>query len=344
MEKIKNIKVNKKGSTLFILFAFLVLSITILGYTYDLCRVMYYKVYLKNTASVVALSITNRCHYINSKAIDLGANMDGAPIGVMVMPSPIDNELMSNDFVNAETSKINNDTYKDYVKQIETSNLPYYNTIGTDVPSRNFVNVTQSEAEAINPQSPPINMNFNVVYANKDYVKSLLKAQQKNDFNKNLNLTNVSNGKPTDSDWNGKDFIISLNEADINRRLSTSSEGITQAMVNAYVSAYLQSEVGAVYGDISRLNRYINGKDGKNGEVEIYLVGYVKHFFLGSGMFSNMKPYSRIYTVVMAQPQVYVENLSLVDNNIGNSIYNKPTQNFTPSGKFEYEETFHTSK
>lgn len=330
------IKFNKKGSTFFILFAYLVLSITILGFTYDLCRVMYYKVTLKNTASVVALSITNRCHYlssstINTNTLDPSGNLTNQ-ISVIIMEDPLQAEFGSSQRTDMEI-------YRDYVSQLENNQLPYYSNVGSYAVSNGyFVNVDKSEitldknsfdsnssGKVTNITNSVLNRNFNIVYASHEYLEQLLKAQKENGFNSKLSLSKIYNRNPSDSNWDGKDFIISLNESDINRELSTSNQGITPAMISAYQQVYSSSEVNAVYDNLGRLNRFVNGKDGKNGEVEVYLVGYVKYFFLGNGLFSSMQPYTRIYTVVMAQPQVYTENLSLVDNNTssGSTIYRK---------------------
>lgn len=57
LKKIK--KSHKKGSILIVTLAFVVMSIMMLGFSYDIARVMYFKSYTKNLASVMALSIVN---------------------------------------------------------------------------------------------------------------------------------------------------------------------------------------------------------------------------------------------------------------------------------------------
>ena len=55
---------NKKGSIFIITLFVILVFITILGFAYDISRIMYYKSYTKNLASVMALSIVNECGHV----------------------------------------------------------------------------------------------------------------------------------------------------------------------------------------------------------------------------------------------------------------------------------------
>lgn len=57
-------KFNKKGSILIVTVFFVMMSLTILGFAYDIARIMYFKSYTRNLASVIALSIVNECSHI----------------------------------------------------------------------------------------------------------------------------------------------------------------------------------------------------------------------------------------------------------------------------------------
>lgn len=53
----------RKGSILIVTLFFILMSISFLGFAYDISRIMYYKMYTRNLASVVAMSIVNECGY-----------------------------------------------------------------------------------------------------------------------------------------------------------------------------------------------------------------------------------------------------------------------------------------
>lgn len=57
-------KSQKKGSIMIITLFFITMSIAFLGFAYDVARVMYFKTYTKNLASVIALSIVNECGHV----------------------------------------------------------------------------------------------------------------------------------------------------------------------------------------------------------------------------------------------------------------------------------------
>ena len=324
--------INKKGSTLFILFAFILLSLSILGFTYDLCRILYYKTYLKNLATTTALSMVNRCHYVTS-GIDSSAS---DRVGVIIINDTY-RDVMAKEAANIH--RVGNDMWSDedktkalkaaydYYFQIETTKIPYYVTLEYARNGASGKNYTNIVIDGNNPDKygtmianqTLVPTNFNVVFAGKDYLETLLYLQQYNNQNTAMEIKKNVGSIPRFK--NGKDFILDLDKSAVNRQLSITEEGMTTKMIDAYRIAYTEQEIVHQYGNIKNLNRYTHGKDGKNGEVEVYLKGYVKHFFLGYGMFANMKTYTPIYAIATAQSQVYVQNLSTVDKNTGNTIY-----------------------
>lgn len=57
-------KSRKKGDIMIITLFFIIISITFLAFAYDVARIMYYKSYTRNLASVIALSTVNECGYV----------------------------------------------------------------------------------------------------------------------------------------------------------------------------------------------------------------------------------------------------------------------------------------
>lgn len=55
---------NKRGSIILVTIFFILMSISFLGFSYDIARIMYYKTYTRNLASVMALSTVNECGYV----------------------------------------------------------------------------------------------------------------------------------------------------------------------------------------------------------------------------------------------------------------------------------------
>jgi len=62
--KNKFYKSRKKGDIMIITLFFIIMSIAFLGFAFDVARVMYFKTYTKNLASVIALSTVNECGYV----------------------------------------------------------------------------------------------------------------------------------------------------------------------------------------------------------------------------------------------------------------------------------------
>ena len=280
----KSIRINKKASTLFVLFGYIALSITILGFMYDLCRVLYYKTYLKNLSTAIALSVTNRCHYLNTYTDESAKHR----VGVIIMNSDM-REMIIQQYHSGSNN--NNGVYDsdsnqsdmiksvfDYYLQLESPSVNYHTSLAdtTGIPFSNTIATTDKPTYS-NILAYETAGNFNVVFAGQEYLQELLNLQKFNNQNKNMTIKNTS-GAPTN--WESE-FVLSKNESKINRNLSASNQGMTQDFVNLYVSAYGRQNIINNYGSVSNLNRYIHGKDGTNGEVEIYLKGYVKHFFLG---------------------------------------------------------------
>lgn len=319
-------KINKKGSTLFILFAYIVFAITVLGFTYDLCRVMYYKTYLKNMSSTVALSTTNRCYYIDSSASLSAADR----LSVIIMDEELKKTIINangvisgNNSWGIDPEKLKEIVY-DYYGQIENDSVVYPLTLLNKNSGIYFSNMMPGNR--LTTTASEQGDNFNTVFAGNNYLQLLLKLQKAGgDVNTNMLLTDTKGKNVQNLFGNSYDFIVSLDESEMNRDLTISNEGMTQELINAYSLAYLSEDVNNLFGGIRNLNRYTHGKDGQNGEVEVYLKGYIKNFFFGQGMFSNMPAVTEIYTVATAQPQIYDPNLNLVGDNTSNSLYGGQT-------------------
>jgi len=56
----------RKASFMPMMFAFCWLAFAVFGFSWDLCRILEYKTYLRSLASITSLSMTNQCYYIKT--------------------------------------------------------------------------------------------------------------------------------------------------------------------------------------------------------------------------------------------------------------------------------------
>lgn len=128
----------KKGSFLLVALGVCMMAISFFGFAYDVARVMYYKSYIRNLASVMALSIANECSYTYHDSVN------GALSVIVPDAAARPKDYKGKYYANQAYVKVLYDLNKkgmdktchiDPVKDIILN--PYYSSNGTILPSTN---------------------------------------------------------------------------------------------------------------------------------------------------------------------------------------------------------------
>lgn len=269
---------SKRGNFLVATITFMWIAFAVLGYAWDLSRILYLKTYQRTLATDISLSMVNQCYYIPNSIFNVNAQ------NVIVIPDPNSPEGAQID--NSATFNIEGFKIKG-VSVFDTYN------------SQMYVDGKQSQDK--------------IHYANIDYLEELLEAQPENlDIIDGTTLGTVNSSETIQtatSDFGNKSldgYAILLDECRVNRRAQELSA--KEKLPYMYI---LASKAGEPF------NRFIHGQDQYNGECEIYLVGAVKLYFLHGKIFDfGSSSYIRIRESAISQPRILVYEYGASDPNV----------------------------
>lgn len=259
---------SKRGNFLIATITFLWLAFAILGFSWDLSRILYLKTYQRTLASDISLSMANQCYYIPNNIFNANAQ------NVIVMPNP-------NSPAGAQIGGSNTFVYGDTTYTVSGgSAFDIYRT-------QMYIDAKQTQEK--------------IHYADEEYLELLLKEQPENlDIIDGTTLGSVNSGETIqrsnanfgDNSLDG--YAILIDECRINRPWQELSA--KERIPYLYM---LSDRAGEPF------NRFIHGQDRYNGECEVYLVGAVKLYFIHSGFFNfDSSNYIRIRESAISQPRV----------------------------------------
>lgn len=275
---------SKRGNFLVVTITFMWIAFAVLGYAWDLSRILYLKTYQRTLATDISLSMVNQCYYIPNSVFNVDAQ------NVIVMPNP-----------NSPAG-------------VQISKGTIFDIGGTKFKIKGLSVYDIYKTQRFNKEGNPTQEK--VHYADKDYLKELLKEQPENlDIIDGTTLGSVNSSEviqTTNSDF-GKDsldgYAILFDECRVNRTWSELSAEEREP--------YLYLITSEDYKNGEAFNRYIHGQDQNNGECEIYLVGAVKLYFLHGKVFDfGSSSYIRIRESAISQPRILVYEYGASNPNV----------------------------
>lgn len=278
---------SKRGNFLVVTITFMWIAFAVLGYAWDLSRILYLKTYQRTLATDISLSMVNQCYYIPNSVFNVDAQ------NVIVMPNP-------NSPAGAQIGGTNTFVYGDTTYTVGDSVFDIYRQQIWSSSGRGGRDKTQEK----------------IHYADEEYLEELLEAQPENlDIidGTTLGSVNPSNTIQTanaDLGHNSLDgYAILLDECRINRPW----QELSAKEREPYLELYLMSRKN----DTDYFNRFIHGRDMYNGECEIYLVGAVKLYFLHGKVFDfGSSSYIRIRESAISQPRILVYEYGASNPNV----------------------------
>lgn len=276
---------SKRGNFLIATITFLWLSFAILGFAWDLSRILYLKTYQRTLATDISLSMVNQCYYIPNNIFNVDAQ------NVIVMPNP-DSPAGA---------------------QIGGTNTFVYGDTTYTVSGGSVFDIYRQQMWASTGRGGRDKTQERIHYADEEYLEELLKAQPENldiidgTTLGNVNSANVIQTSNADFGENSLDgYAILIDECRINRPAQELSA--KEKIPYMYM---LTDSAGEPF------NRFIHGQDRYNGECEIYLVGAVKLYFIHSGFFNfDSSNYIRIRESAISQPRILVYEYGASDPNV----------------------------